>query len=226
MTQDPVPPLPPKSDSSAKGCLIGCAIVLAVCALGASLMSFAFYKTLDAFTEAEARPVPEVTVTGAERATFEAKVKALKAVAQSESSAGEEFRFSGQDLNVMIKSNPDVSEFTDGIYAEIKDGVISGQVSFDLDKTPIVEVPLIGPALAGRFANGAATFSVTTENGLLEVYVTDFQVKGKPISQDILTEFQKTNLAEDANNDPEFRAFMEKVDTIAVEGNELVIRLK
>lgn len=222
MSQEPVPPLPPKSDSGTKGCLIGCAIVAAVGVVGTILIVFALYRasveTLEAFTETEPRPVPEVQMTEEEGAAARTKAQEFMSAVKSGESEEKEFRFTGKELNVLLRSNPDLAAVGDSVHVTIEDGEMKGQVSLDIGQ--------FIPFLAGRYANGTATFDVSTNDGLLFVFIEDFSVKGEPAAPAVLEEVRKVNLAEDAKNDPEFVEFMNNVESVKVEGDQLIILLK
>lgn len=224
MSQEPVPPLPQKSNSNVKGCLIGCAIVAVVGIVGTALIAFAVYKmgmeTLNAFTESEPRPIPEVSMTEEESAAAKAKFDAFKEAVQSGESEQKEFSFTGQELNVMLRSNEESATLGKSVYLTIEDGEISGEVSLNLGE--LVPVGF----LEGRYANGAATFSVSAENGRLFVFIEDFRVKGEPASPQIQQELRKTNLAEDAMSDPDLQKMMDNIETVSVEGDKLLVTLK
>lgn len=222
MTQEPVPPLPPKSNSTAKGCIIGCAIVAIVGIVGTVLIGYAMYSAgmgaLDSFTEDQPRPVPEVQMTEAESTATQAKVEQFMNAVKSGESEDKEFRFTGQEINVLLRSDPEFSALGESVYVTIEQGEVSGQVSLDLGQ--------FVPFLAGRYANGTATFSVSAENDRLFVFVEDFTVKGEPAAPEVIEQVRSANLAEEAMSNPEFTAVMKNVESVEVEGDHLVVTLK
>lgn len=223
MTQDTIPPLP-KSSSNASGCIIGCLIVLVIALVGAGLVGYSIYRagvgTLDAFTESEARPIPEVTMTGEEQTAAEEKLSHFMTALKAEENDEKVFEFTGQEINVMLRSNEAAAALGESVHVTIENGVVTGEVSLDIGQL----IPL--PFLQGRFANGEATFSISSRDERLFVFVEDFRVKGEQVPEEVLQKFRQTNLAEDAMSDPDFRAFMQNVDAVDVVGDKLVVTLK
>jgi len=225
MSQDTMPPLPrSSSSSSSKGCLIGCLIVFVIGVAGSALMGYVVYRagleTLNAFTETEPQPIPEVAMTDGERDAVTAKMEGFVEAVKSGESEEKTFVFTGQELNVLIRSFEDPRRLGESVYLTIENGEVKGEVSLNLGQ--IIPISF----LEGRYANGAATFSVNARDGRLFIFVEQFQVKGKDAPPDIVEQFRQTNLADDAMGDPEFQNLMENIESIAVEDDRLVVTLK
>lgn len=219
--QQPVPPMP-KSSSGVNGCLIGCAIVAAVGVIGVALVTYAVYRgamgTLDATTETAPRELPPLELSADEQAASEAKFKQLKAALEG-SGDQKEFALTGNDINVMLRSDPEVRALGESVYVTIAAGEVRGEVSLDLGT--VVPVSF----LKGRYLNGSATFSVSASDGRLFVFVENFQFKGDDVSSEVLQQLRNQNLAQDIK-DPEFKEFIAKIEEIRVDEDKLVITLK
>lgn len=221
MTQDYVPPLPKSSGSNATGCIIGCAIVFVVGLLGTTLLLFMGYRLaqsqLTSMTEEVPRELPALDLEPAERQASEEKLAAFR-TAMETGGDPREFSFTGDDLNVMIR-NSDVGDiFGDSIYVTIANGEVRGKVSLDLGK--------LIPLADGRYMNGSATFNVFTEGGTLHVYMSSFQFKGEAASQEFMDGVGSQNFAAELADDPEFKAWVEKIESIKVEGDTMTVTLR
>lgn len=223
MAQDPVPPLP-KPRSNAKGCIIGCLIVFVIGVAGVGIGTYTAYNAgmgaLNSMTEKEPRELPEVVMTEEETKAASEKLKQFTEAIKSAESSQKTFTFTGQELNAILRSNDTTRALGESVVVTIKDGVVHGEVSLNLgDLLPI-------PFLQGRYANGSATFSISARDGRLFVFVEGFRMKGKEAPPEILEGLRTENLAKDAMNNPDFRELMKNVESVAVEGDQLVVTLK
>jgi hypothetical protein len=219
MSQDSVPPLP-KSSSNVNGCLLGCLVVLVVGVLGVGILAFTFYKTMEgaltAYTEEAPRELPALTLSEEQSNAAHEKIAQFEAALDS-GTGPREFSFTGDELNVMLRSSEPGQFFGESIYVTVANSEVRGEVSFDLGT--------VLPFLDGRYANGSATFSVFTEGGILHVYADSFQVKGEAASEEFMQGMRGQNLALEFADDPEFRAWIEKIESIRVEGDHLIVTL-
>jgi hypothetical protein len=219
MTQDYVPPLP-KSSSNVNGCLIGCLVVAVVGALGAGIFGFTVYKmvqtSLTAYTEEAPRELPALELSDEEMTAANDKLAQFRSAVET-GTGPREFSFNGEELNVMLRSSEPGQVFGDSVYLSIANGEIRGEVSFDIGT--------LFPFLQGRYANGSATFTVYTAGGMLHVYMESFQVKGEEASQEFMDGMAAQNWAQEISTDPEFKAWIEKIQEIRVEDDKLIVKL-
>lgn len=159
-------------------------------------------------------------MTGEEQTAAEEKLSHFMTALKAEENDEKVFEFTGQEINVMLRSNEAAAALGESVHVTIENGVVTGEVSLDIGQL----IPL--PFLQGRFANGEATFSISSRDERLFVFVEDFRVKGEQVPEEVLQKFRQTNLAEDAMSDPDFRAFMQNVDAVDVVGDKLVVTLK
>jgi hypothetical protein len=194
--------------------------VLLVGVLGAGILAFTVYKTvggtITAYTEETPQELPALTLSEEQSAAANEKIAQFEAALES-GTGPREFSFTGDELNVMLRSSEPGQFFGESIYVTIANGEVRGEVSFDLGT--------VIPFLDGRYANGSATFDVYTEDGMLHVYVDSFQVKGEAASEEFMDGVRSQNMALEMADDPEFRAWIEKIEAIRVEGDRLIVTL-
>jgi len=219
MSQDSVPPLP-KSSSNVNGCLIGCLVVFAVVCLGGGILIFSMYKMIDgtitAYTEETPQELPALTLSEEQSTAAHEKIAQFESALDS-GTGPREFSFTGDELNIMLRSSEPGQVFGESVYLTVANGEVRGEVSLDLGT--------FIPLLDGRYANGSATFDIYTEGGMLHIYMDSFQVKGEPASEEFMEGVRSQNLALEVADDPEFRAWIEKIEAIRVEGDRLIVTL-
>lgn len=222
MSEERVPPLP-KSSSGINGCLIGCLIVFVIGVAGVAIVAWFSYQSfqgaINDVTEPEPRELPALDVTEEERTAANEKFDRFQAAMES---GGEEkeFSFTGEEINVMLRSNPDTSKFGDSVYVTIANGELRGEVSLNLGAI----IPL--GMFEGRYANGSATFNVYAQNDRLFVFVESFQMKGEDAPAELVQQIRTQNLAQDIANDPQMGPWIQKIDEINVVEDKLVVTLK
>ena len=223
MAQDPVPPLP-KSSSNVNGCIIGCLIVFVIGVAGVGIATYATYRAgmgmLDAVTEAEPRELPEVTMTDEESQIAAEKFKRFQAAIESEDAEEKTYSFTGQEINVLLRSPDTPLPIGKSVFVTVKDGELQGEVSLNLgDLIPV-------GFFQGRYVNGAATFSVSAEHGRLNIYIESLRVKGEEVPEEVRGQLRQTNFAENMNTNPNVQKFLERIKSISVEGDQLLGTLK
>lgn len=220
MSQESVPPLP-KSGSNFNGCLIGCLVVVVLGVLAAGIASYTFYRsiqgTVTAYTEDKPQELPVLKLDDAQMAAAKEKIEQFRAAVDS-GTGPREFSFTGDELNVMLRNSEPGGLLGDSVYITIANSEVRGEVSLNLGA--------LIPIFNGRYANGSATFNVYTEGGMLYVFIESFQVKGQAASQELLNGMRAQNLAQEAAKNPQFQAWISKVDEIRAEGAKLLVKLK
>tara|TARA_R110001592_G_scaffold347189_3_gene640504 strand:+ start:222 stop:899 length:678 start_codon:yes stop_codon:yes gene_type:complete len=225
MAQDQVPSLPKSSsNSNVKGCVIGCAIVFIVGAIGAGVVGYGLFRGvsgfMEAMTETEPRPIPEVTMTDEEATAVSEKLEAFKTALNSGDSAEKEFSLTGQEVNVLIRSDDTAKVFGDSVYVTIEGGEMKGEMSLRLgDLLPVA-------FLENRYLNGAATFSVSAQDGRLYIYVEELKIKGETAPDSIMDQLRQENFAAEMMKKPDFEGTMAKIESVEVVDDRLVVRLK
>lgn len=219
---DNVPPLP-KSRSGVNGCLIGCLVVALVCVVGAALVGYGLYRgaagMLEATTETAPRELPPLALNEAEQAESSQKVAALK-TALEQGGEQREFSLTGDDLNVLLRSDENIRALGESVYITIANGEVRGEVSLELSRI----MPL--SFFEGRYLNGSGTFDVSASSGRIFVFLESFRFKDQDAPEDFMAQLRTQNLAQDLANDPSMQAFFNKIDEIKVVEDRMIITLK
>ena len=127
-----------------------------------------------------------------------------------------ELVLTADDLNALISQE---KELQGKVFVRIDTNRIKGEVSWPLDD--------IGPLkLKGRYLNGAVIFKVALANGTLDVRLDDVTVKGKPLPGMLFSEFQKQNLAQNFQNDPQTATNLARFDSIQITNGTVILRNK
>jgi len=221
MSQESMPPLPKGDNSNAKGCIIGCAAAFLLVMITVAVAIYAVYAVVNGkvnqYTEDQPREIPQLELSEEALRASEDKLLALENAAAT-GEGPREFRLTGDDLNVMLRNSEGGAIFGDSTFVSVENGEVHGEVSLDLGK--------IIPFFDGRYANGSATVNVFLEAGRLHVYVKSFRVRGEELPEDMLRNISSQNLADEEQNNPEFQAWVDKLESLNVEGNEIVLKLK
>ncbi|MCC9641195.1 hypothetical protein LOC71_02840 [Rhodopirellula sp. JC740] len=166
---------------------------------------------IDAFSE-QVRPEDEnaegVAATTDENATEETGPDA------GETAAPRELRLTSEEINALISAQGDLQG---KVYVEIENGKLRGKVTLPMDQIP---------GGKGRYLNADAEFDVSMSDGVLEVRITDANVKGEPLPEAFMEGFSQQNLAKDVYDDPETAEMLRKFDSIEVVDDAIVLRLR
>lgn len=121
-------------------------------------------------------------------------------------------RLSADDLNQLLLKNVALK---DHLRLMISNSQVFGVFSFPLDKTRRHE-------LKGRYLNGLARLNLEIQDGWVSLRVADMQANGKAMPKWLLKKFQRQNLAKGLEDNIEAAEFLRKLDTVSVDGEEIV----
>lgn len=210
----------PARERPRRGCVFyGCvtAAVLAVVAaivvaIGLALVYRAFNTFVKEYAEDAPAPIPVAEMPAGEVERVEDRLRAFRdAIAAGK--AAEPLVLSAEEINALIAQDEDLR------------GVVA--VDFENDEfRGRVSLPLEDLGFPGKFLNGAATFDVRIDNGLLLVTVETLEVRGKPLPEDAMSRLRMENLAKAVNRDPDDAAVIARIERIEVKGGKLVVTPK
>lgn len=126
----------------------------------------------------------------------------------------EELVLTADEINALIGAE---EQLRGRVFVRIEDGRVFGEVSIPMDKIP---------GGRGRFFNADAEFSVAMEDGMLEIHLTDANVKGERIPEAVLEGFSQENLAKDFYKDRKNAEMLRKFETIEVVDDSIVLKLR
>lgn len=201
------------------GCGMWFAIISLVLIMGAVVAAVMIYtgakSMIDGYTDTTPLVLPSNQASPEEIKSSTSKVEQFGKALQE-----------GTDVTPLVLSAQDISNLASmadatgrfGIRATIEDNQLKGQVSLPLDQ--------VMPALKGRFINGKGAFSVTLVEGRLMVFMNSLEVKGKPLPDSFMKDLRATNMAEEANKDPQFQQRISRIESIRIENNQMIITPK
>jgi hypothetical protein len=211
------PAFPPKKG---RGCMFyGCLSVIIFFVLATAAIYFGVNyfvsHVIDQYTMTEPIALPKVAASEesykVEKQRLDDFIQAVKT-----GQGAAEISFTQDQLNTLVNFYPELKEFRDHIFITIKDDQLGGKVSYPLDKL----------GFAGRFLNGEATAAVKLENGVLEIFLRSFSVKGAPVSDAFLKKISSQNLAGKLYEDPKYIEVVKKLESVAIHDGKIVIKRK
>jgi len=197
------------------GCLGGIAALIFLVVAAILVARMAFTGLLENYTDTAPAALPTSEMPEEDYAALRERVdgffEAVKAGV-----ATEPLELSGDDINALIQNDPDWEQMKGRVHISIEDDLVTGEVSMPLD--------MFG--LEGRYANGSSTFSVFLRNGMLYVHLDSLTVKGNAIPEDFMAGMRSENLAKDYARDPEVKEWLNRFESIDVEGGTIRITPK
>ncbi len=219
VTEDPAPfPQQPQSPSGCGGCVTGCLIAFAViCVLGICAGGGIYFwasRTIAKYTSEEPAELPTIEFTAEQLSELETRISTFKESVDEGTAPEEKLVLTAEEINALIGKE---EELRGKVFVKIKDGQVSGDVSFPTDAIP---------GGKGRFFNGSATFDVSMEAGVLIVTLADAEVNGEPVPEAVIEGFAKENLAKDLYKDPKNAEMMRRFESVTIEDDKIVLKLR
>ncbi len=133
------------------------------------------------------------------------------------------------ELNVLIGHSPDLAPYRKQIYLRPEGDQLRAYLSIPLDQfAPWKEFAsrFRSKGWVGRYLNGMAVLDVSLTNSVLRVAPKKIIVSATTLPEDFVARFPWDNLTQRANEDPEVRAVLARIETIRVENGKARIRLR
>jgi hypothetical protein len=174
-----------------------------------------FKKMLNEYTDSQPMPLPTVQMAPAQIEQVQRRVDGFREAVRTGKSPTA-LELTSDEINALIANDPEYQALRGKLYVTLEDDKVKGQVSF-----PMARLGL--PLFRGRYLNGAGTFSVSFQNGLLRVIPKEIQVKGKPLPSVYMQRIQSENLAAQANDNPRSVEALNRLQSIEVKDSKLII---
>ncbi len=204
-----------------RGCLYGC---LAAFIGAAVLMVLVIYGlsswvsgVVDVYTDAQPMALQSPALTQEETDALNERVASFIALARQNAGGGS-IELNSDEINTLLRNSPGMEAYAEMTYFTIEGNALRGKVSFPLEE--------FVPFFAGRYLNGDATFSLDVAQGRLLLYVESLTIKDAAMPEEAMREIRNKNLFEDMNVNPEFQAFLDRVEDIAIEDGKVRLTLK
>ena len=201
------------------GCLVVVVIGLAILVGGIYFVKSNLNKMGEALLSDTPTTLPSSTLDETQRAALLTRFSEFEA-AVNNGTAKEAFSLSGPELNLIAPQFMNV-ENTQYMYLDIADSRLSAQVCLPADKVEILTT-LIKSA-KGKYLNLQGTFTVSLLNGRLMVFLDTAEVKGEPVSEGMMSEIRKKNLAENWDN-TQSQNLLAKLRGISIQGDTMLLQ--
>lgn len=173
-----------------------------------------FTSTLNAYTSETPMEIQTVEYDEQQLETLNARIKTFGEALDTGNIPEEDLILSAEEINALIA---DKEELRGRVFVQIEDGQVKGDISFPLDKIP---------GGKGRYLNGSGTFDVSMENGVLIVTADQMEVNDDPIPEAFMEGMRQEILAKEVYKKPENAKFLRKFESIQVEGDKIIMRVK
>jgi hypothetical protein len=217
-TEKPAPPPKQPRGCFFYGCLIS-AILLVVGILAITATVYFGYRylinTAKEYTETQPMALPPVVMPEAQRQELRKRIETFHK-ALEEKKAAEPIVLTADDVNAWIDDQP---QWKGKARIAIKGEEITGKISIPLSDLKIAE-------LANRYLNGSATLRVALLNGILDVRADSIEVRGKPLPEAFAQSLLGKNLAEKSMDDPKTREALDKLESIVVKNDTIILTPK
>lgn len=209
------PPLGNKASSSSgsggKSCfLIGCISLAVLTLIGVILLGLGvgfLFKKGKSYTAENPIELPEYVIKQDECDALQARFDAFE-------KDGGTLALSADDLNAAIVCNPDFVFLNGKAWVKIEADQLVVDGSFPLSAIP---------GFRDRYFNGALSLEVHKKAGDLQIHVTDIDVEGHTLPKAFIEGVSGQNMAKELADNPEFDAFIKKLESIEVTNDQLIL---
>lgn len=154
------------------------------------------------------------------------EVKALKdrldafMKAHERGEATEDIVLTADDINALVSDANLFKDVETPFYIEIDGDQVRGEMS-----VPLEEVIPWG-MFKGRYLNGSATATAELIGGDLVIRLQSIEVNGQIPPKNIMDGITNEDLFDDNQQDPDFRRFIAKFETLEVRDGRIILKLK
>jgi len=229
MSDPTAPPIPPAQPPPKRhGCFFyGCITVLVIM-LFAGIAGFLAVRYVlnkvtafaEQYTETSPGALPAVQMSTADYEQLDKRLSAFTSAVKAQESVPP-LILSGDEINALIANNAGWKQFKGKLYVTIDDDQIKGRVSIPLDDL-LPRLPGLS-RLKGRYLNGSAAFKVSLTNGVLVVTLQSLEAKGQKPPANVMTQFQRVNLAQNAQDDPKTAEAIGKLEGIEIKDGKVTV---
>ncbi len=212
----------------AASCGLGClllAVILGVAGyFGFNTLKRVVSEGIASYTSSEAEPIQ---VPLGSQVEIDSAIEKFNAFVAGISGGSDRVPLSltADEINLLIFNHPSFSPLNGRANVSIEENQLRSKVSVNLDELDI-PVKFISEAVKGKYFNGEATLSLGMALGRPTLYIEGLEVNGAAIPGPVVQELRKTNLFEEAGNNPEITEFFEKIEDMKIENGRLIFTPK
>ena len=211
-----------KTEKRTLGCFaIGCITFVILGIVGIVAVSYWTKSALDSlvnsYTDESALVLPIVEIEEEELLALTQRVETFrKTIDEDELEA--QIELTADELNALIIHDEKMSSLKGKVYLDIVDRQIVGEVSLPLSD---LDIPFGG----GRYFNGHGVFDVSLGRRGLSVKVEQLEINGKALPETFMKGFQGQNLLEKADFDDDTEAFMDRLKTVEILEESVILEV-
>ncbi len=211
-----------KTEKRTLGCFaIGCITLVILGIVGIVAVSYwtktAFDSLVNSYTDETALVLPVVEIAEEDLESLRQRVDTFrKTIDEDEVEA--RIELTADELNALITHDEKMNALEGKVYLDIVDRQIVGEVSLPLSDLDI-------PFGNGRYFNGHGVFDVSLGRRGLSVEVESLEINGKALPETFMNGFQGQNLLEKANFDDDTEAFMERLKTVEILDESVILEV-
>jgi hypothetical protein len=199
------------------GCIV-CVVVALLLMIGTGITTYLIYAKVKSFTAAVSVPVPIDEGTPERYAEITQRVEEVRQALLSNQVTKAEF--TAEELNICVAQNPALKDIKGKVYFKFENGLAQTQAS----------IPLTGiPGFSGRHLNGLVQTSISVNDGKIKLIPQTVQVSGQNIPDGIMNQLKKSfqdGFDKKLDEDPNTRAFLDRIRTLKIEGDKVVIETR
>jgi hypothetical protein len=193
-----------------QGCFFyGCStfIILSVVVLVGGYFAFrsGVDWIVDRYTTSTPTALPKVEVTGNQYVATQDKIQ--KFIEAMKTGVGpESITLTAKELNELVAGNQQFKEVAPYVYFDFNGDNVGGKLN----------LPLTDMGFPGRYVSGEGYFTVSVENGFLQIFLNKLSVNGDSIPEAILGELKKTNLGAESAKKKETIELLKSIKSLTV----------
>lgn len=209
---DPANPPKPRRGCLFYGCLTGIVALLAILVAGL-LGLYQLRKMVDRYTDDKPLPLPTVEISSERFNQLQRRVDTFRDDLRAGRKAPS-LALSSDEINSLIAKDPQFSGLKGKVYVTLEGQALKAQISL-----PLQELGL--PRLRGRYLNGNGVFSLSLQNGMVDVRAQELSVKGRPLPATYMNAIRNQNLAASANDNPRSSVGLNRLQNLEIQDGEL-----
>lgn len=218
------------SERRSRGCFFYGCLTLVLVFLGLVVGTYfgtryAVKKLVATYTEAAPAEVPSIGLTDADVAR-----RADELRTQFQRGGADQIALEATDLNVLLRQNPQAMKvLSNRIHFALETNLVKATVSLPLDEfKPWQQATtrLLAPSLKNRYLNASVYFAPVFTNAELQIELKDVRVHGMSLPVEFTSKLSLNEATRDANSNPAVRQVLDRVEGVAIENGQLILRFK
>jgi hypothetical protein len=192
-------------------------VILLVLVLAAIFLGLHTAKKLfNQFTDTKPMPMPTVSMTPVQIAAVQQRFESFRDDVRAHKST-QPLTLSAEDLDALLQSEPDFAAMKGKLYVTgIQSNSVEAKISLPMDEIGL-------PAFKGRYLNATASLSISLRNGVLRIVPQSVSAKNRPLQPVYMEQVKKQNLAKDINRDPRASVALDRLQSIEIQNNQVVV---